>query len=189
MITVWGRVSSSNVQATLWCLAELGLEFERIDAGFVYGVTDTPAYLEMNPNGFVPTLVDGENPPLFETGAILRYLATAHGDDVFWPSGLVARAQIDKWAEWAKINIALKFTAPVFWLVIRTARSLQDPEQIAQSRYPQQIPCDRRYKAGRQCLYRRAGLHAGRHPDGTFPVPLFRYRYPARQLPASSGLL
>ena len=131
MITVWGRMSSSNVQATLWCLAELGLEFDRIDAGFVYGVTDTPAYLEMNPNGFVPTLVDGENPPLFETGAILRYLATAHGDDVFWPSGLVARTQIDKWAEWAKINIALKFTAPVFWLVIRTARSLQDPEQIA----------------------------------------------------------
>jgi glutathione S-transferase len=42
MITVWGYVSSSNVQATLWCLAELGLEFERIDAGFIYGVADTP---------------------------------------------------------------------------------------------------------------------------------------------------
>jgi glutathione S-transferase len=131
MITVWGRMSSSNVQATLWCLAELGLEFDRIDAGFVYGVTDTPAYLEMNPNGFVPTLVDGENPPLFETGAILRYLATAYGDEVFWPSGLVARTRIDKWAEWAKINIALKFTAPIFWLAVRTASSLQDPEQIA----------------------------------------------------------
>ena len=72
MITVWGRVSSSNVQAALWCLAELELAFERIDAGFIYGVTDTPAYLEMNPNRFVPTIVDGGNPPLFETGAIIR---------------------------------------------------------------------------------------------------------------------
>jgi len=68
MITVWGRASSSNVQATLWCLAELGLEFDRIDAGFIYGVTDTPAYLEMNPNGFVPTLVDGETCPCSRPG-------------------------------------------------------------------------------------------------------------------------
>ena len=130
MITVWGRVSSSNVQATLWCLAELGLAFDRIDAGFIYGVTDTPAYLEMNPNGFVPTLVDGENPPLFETGAILHYLVTAYGDDTFWPVDLVARTQIDKWAEWAKINIALRFTSPVFWLVIRTAPSAWDLDRI-----------------------------------------------------------
>lgn len=37
MITVGRHVSSSNVQATLWCLAELGLEYDRIDTGFVYG--------------------------------------------------------------------------------------------------------------------------------------------------------
>ena len=131
MITVWGRVSSSNVQATLWYLAELGLAFYRIDAGFIYGVTDTPAYLEMNANGFVPTLVDGENPPLFETGAILHYLATAYGDDTFWPVDLVARTQIDKWAGWAKINISLKFTAPVFWLVIHAASSAWDLDRIS----------------------------------------------------------
>lgn len=131
MIKVWGRVSSSNVQAALWCLAELELAFERIDAGFIYGVTDTPAYLEMNPNGFVPTIVDGGNPPLFETGAILRYLATAYGGDPFWPTDLVARTQVDKWAEWAKINISLKFTAPVFWQVVRTVPSRQDPDMIA----------------------------------------------------------
>ena len=99
MITVLGRVSSSNVQANLWCLAELGLAFDRIYTGFVYGVTDTPAYLKMNPNGFVPTFVDGENPPLFEAGAILHYLATAYGDDTFWPVDLLARTQIDKSAE------------------------------------------------------------------------------------------
>ncbi len=132
-ITVWGRLSSSNVQVVLWCLDELGLDFKRIDAGFTYGVVDTPQYLDMNPNGTIPTLIDGESPPIFESGAILRYLAASFATDSFWPSDPVARAQIDKWAEWAKINIANLFTAPVFWQVVRTAPSRQDPEMIARN--------------------------------------------------------
>ena len=130
-IKIWGRLSSSNVQAVLWCLAELNLPFERINAGYIHGVVDTPEYLAMNPNGLVPTLIDGDGPPLFETGAILRYLAGQYAPESFWPTDAVQRAQTDKWTEWAKINIALKFTAPVFWLVVRTAPSSQNPETIA----------------------------------------------------------
>ena len=133
MITVWGRKSSSNVQATLWCLAELGLVFDRIDAGLFYGVVDSDEYVGMNPNRTVPTLVDGDMPPMFETGAILRYLASRYGDHRFWPVDLVARAQMDKWAEWAKINIALKFTAPIFWQLVRTAHSQQNPTIVAKN--------------------------------------------------------
>ena len=132
-IKIWGRLSSSNVQAVLWCLAELNLPFERINAGYIHGVVDTLDYLAMNPNGLVPTLIDGSAPPLFETGAILRYLAGQYAPESFWPSNPVARAQTDKWAEWAKINIALKFIAPVFWLVVRTAPSCQDPETITKN--------------------------------------------------------
>ena len=130
-IKIWGRLSSSNVQAVLWCLAELNLPFERINAGYIHGVVDTPEYLAMNPNGLVPTLIDGDGPPLFETGAILRYLAGQYAPESFWPTDAVQRAQTDKWTEWAKINIALKFTAPVFWPVVRTAPSRQNPETIA----------------------------------------------------------
>ena len=130
-IKIWGRLSSSNVQAVLWCLAELNLPFERINAGYIHGVVDSPEYLAMNPNGLVPTLTDGDEPPLFETGAILRYLAGQYAPESFWPTDAVQRAQTDKWTEWAKINIALKFIAPVFWLVVRTAPSRQNPETIA----------------------------------------------------------
>ncbi len=130
-IRIWGRLSSSNVQAVLWCLAELNLSFERINAGYIHGVVDTPDYLAMNPNGLVPTLIDGSGPPLFETGAILRYLADRYAPESFWPYDPVERAQTDKWAEWAKINIAVKFTVPVFWLVVRTAPLLRNPETIA----------------------------------------------------------
>lgn len=130
MLKIWGRVSSSNVQALMWCVGELGLEYERTDAGFIYGKVDTSEYRAINPNGTVPTLIDGDNPPLWETGAVLRYLASAYGEETFWPSDSVVRSGIDKWAEWSKINFAQKFTAPIFWRVVRTAPSKQDPDAI-----------------------------------------------------------
>ena len=133
MIKVWGRASSSNVQAVMWATAEMGLAVERIDAGFIYGVTDTPEFLAMNPNGTVPVVQDGDGPVMWETGAILRYLASRHCRDAFWPPDPDARAVVDKWAEWAKINVALKFTAPIFWRLVRTAPSRRDPGAIAEA--------------------------------------------------------
>lgn len=133
MITVWGRKSSSNVQAVMWCIEELKLPYERIDAGFKYGVVDTDAYRAMNPNGTVPTIQDGDNAPLWESGAILRYLASQYGKSGFWPDCLIERAKVDQWAEWSKINVAQMFTGPIFWRVARTPVSRQDPDAIAKA--------------------------------------------------------
>ena len=130
-LTVWGRKTSSNVQALMWCIGELGLDHVRHDIGHVHGGNDTPQFLAMNPNGTVPVLRDGDGEPLWETGAILRYLSTRYGSDVFWPADPARRAQVDKWAEWAKINVTLGFTGPVFWRVVRTAPSQRDPAAIA----------------------------------------------------------
>ncbi|MBX2854853.1 MAG: glutathione S-transferase family protein [Rhodobacteraceae bacterium] len=127
MLTIWGRVTSSNVQALMWCVGELGLAHHRHDVGHRYGGTDTDAFYALNPNRTVPVLQDGDNPPLWETGCILRYLAAKHGDDGFWPADLLKRTEVDQWAEWAKINIALGFTAPVFWRVVRTPLRKRDP--------------------------------------------------------------
>lgn len=132
MLKILGRKSSSNVQAVLWCMEELGLTYDQADAGFKYGVVNTPEYRSLNPNGTVPTLIDGDNLPVWETGAILRYLASAYGNENFWPSDPAKRAQVDKWAEWSKINMAGKFMAPVFWKVVRTAPSKRDPAAIKQ---------------------------------------------------------
>ena len=131
MLTVWGRKSSSNVQALMWCIGELDLAYERIDAGFRYGVNDTAEFLAMNPNGTVPVLREDDGEPLWETGAIIRYLAAQHGSEAFWPKEERRRAQIDKWTEWAKFNVAMNFTGPVFWRVVRTAPALQDQQAIA----------------------------------------------------------
>lgn len=130
MIKVWGRKTSSNVQVVLWCMAELGLEFDRVDAGIHYGVVNTPEYLEMNPNATVPTIIDGDNPPMWESAAINRYLARQYAQSPFWPDDPVGQARVDQWAEWAKLNVGLNFSVPVFWKVVRTPRSQQNPQAI-----------------------------------------------------------
>jgi glutathione S-transferase len=132
MLTVWGRRSSSNVQALMWTIDELGLAYERHDAGFRYGVVDTPAFLAMNPNGKVPVIRDGDQPPMFETGAILRYLAARYGDGgAFWPADPASRAAVDQWAEWAKINVTFAFTVPIFWQFVRTRPEDRDAALFA----------------------------------------------------------
>lgn len=121
MIKVWGRKSSSNVQSVMWCIAELNLPFERIDAGLMYGVNDSPEYLAMNPNGTVPTIIDGDGPALWESGAVLRYLADNYADDSFWPQDPLQHADVDRWAEWSKVSVQMNFNVPIFWPVVRLA--------------------------------------------------------------------
>lgn len=130
MITVWGRASSSNVQSVMWCIAELGLPHKRIDAGLMYGVTNTPDYLAMNPNGTVPTLIDGEGPALWESGAILRYLANTYADGEFWPKDPLKRADVDRWAEWGKVSVQMNFNAPIFWPVVRLPADTRNEKAV-----------------------------------------------------------
>ena len=58
MLRIWGRLSSVNVQKVVWCCDEIGLAYERIDAGGTFGRNNTPEYLAMNPNGLVPVIED-----------------------------------------------------------------------------------------------------------------------------------
>ncbi|KOC91536.1 glutathione S-transferase family protein [Winslowiella iniecta] len=131
MLQVWGRKTSSNVQALMWCIGELGLPYQRYDIGHKYGGNDTPEFLAMNPNGLVPVIKDLHGPALFETGAILRYLSGSYASAPFWPEDIAQRTQVDIWAEWAKTSVAAGFTAPIFWRVVRTAARDRDPQAIA----------------------------------------------------------
>ena len=76
--TIWGRANSVNVQKVLWCLHELEISYQRIDAGMQFGKNNEAAYLAMNPNGRVPTLVDGDY-VLWESNSVMRYLCLAYG--------------------------------------------------------------------------------------------------------------
>jgi glutathione S-transferase len=85
MIQVLGRNTSSNVQAVMWAIGELGLEFERLDVGHSFGGNDTADYLAMNPMGLIPVFKDSDL-TMFESCAIVRYLGAQYGDDNFYPA-------------------------------------------------------------------------------------------------------
>ena len=85
MLKIWGRTNSSNVKKVLWAAEELGLAYERIDAGGAFGIVDDPAYRALNPNGLVPTLEDG-GLVLWESNAIVRYLSAQYGPEKFGPA-------------------------------------------------------------------------------------------------------
>jgi glutathione S-transferase len=100
MLKVWGRRSSANVQKVMWLVGELKLAHEHIPAGGPYGLTNEPKFRAMNPNGLVPVIED-DGLVMWESNAILRYLAATYGKDKFWFADAKARAPIDQWEEWA----------------------------------------------------------------------------------------
>ncbi len=131
MLKVWGRGNSVNVKKALWCLDELGLEYERTDAGLQHGVVNTPEYRRMNPNGLVPTLEENGF-VLWESHSIVRYLAAKHGKGVLWPMEERTRAVANQWMDWA-----FTFQGSVrdsFWNLIRTPPEKRDAAAIERSR-------------------------------------------------------
>ena len=131
MIKLWGRRNSVNVKKALWCLDELGLEFDRTNAGMEHGVVDTAEYRKMNPNGLVPTLDDGGF-ILWESHSIVRYLSARHGKGVLWPMDERERAVANQWMDWA-----FSFQSSVrdaFWNLIRMPAEKRDPKAIEASR-------------------------------------------------------
>jgi glutathione S-transferase len=130
--TVWGRNTSSNVMKVLWGLGELGLVFKRIDVGGAFGKTDTPEYRGMNPTGLVPTLQEGAF-TLWESNAILRYLAQAHASgSALWPTDTHARADIDRWMD-AQQTVLNRPMSAVFWGLVRTTADKRDLKAIEAS--------------------------------------------------------
>lgn len=127
-LLIWGRASSSNVQKVLWALAELDITFERRDAGAHYGVVDTDEYRRMNPNGRVPTLVEGDF-ILYESNAIVRYLTQQHGGVLVPAGGNQGHALADQWMDWAATSFTQSMSA-VFWHKVRTPKAKQDATQF-----------------------------------------------------------
>ncbi|TCJ19863.1 glutathione S-transferase [Rubrobacter taiwanensis] len=128
MLRIWGRRNSINVQKVLWCCGELGLAYERIDAGGKFGRNRDPEYLQLNPNGLVPTIAD-DGFVLWESNAIVRYLAAKHGMGTLCPRTLKERADADRWMDWQMGTLWTCFR-PVFIGLVRTPAESRDETSI-----------------------------------------------------------
>jgi glutathione S-transferase len=117
MLTIFGRISSINVQKTVWAAGEVGQPFERIDIGGAFGGNKEAAYLARNPNGQIPTLEDGEV-CIWESNSIVRYLAARYGAGWIWEEDPARRADADRWMDWMLAELQPAMT-PAFWGLIR----------------------------------------------------------------------
>ncbi len=123
-IKIWGRNDSSNVQKVLWCSGELGLDFERIDLGGKFGGNKEKPYLDINPNGLVPTIEDG-GLILWESNTIVRYLTDKYGGGKLIEAMPEGRAQASRWMEWQLTTLGPAIV-PLFWGYVRTPPEKRD---------------------------------------------------------------
>ncbi len=176
MLTIWGRANSINVQKVLWLCGELGLPFRRIDAGREFGVSDTPEYRRLNPNGLVPTIVD-DGFVLWESNVILRYLATKHEAEALYPSPLRSRFDVERWMDWQATTLwpALR---PVFFALIRTPPDQRDwaAMQRAQSETERAFVLLDRHLSG------QAFVAGNSFTIGDIPIGIATYRWFALDL-------
>ena len=128
MLTIYGRTNSVNVQKVLWCLAEIGAPYRRIDAGLAHGKNDEPWYLALNPNGRVPLLQDGSF-SLWESNTIVRYLASKHGHGTLYPAAPEDRALAERWMDW-QLSTLVRPVSIVFPNLFRTPVGRRDAAAI-----------------------------------------------------------
>jgi len=132
MLRILGRATSTNVQKVLWCCDEIGLAYEREDIGGPFGGNREPAYLALNPNGLVPTIVD-DGFVLWESNTIVRYLAATYGAEALLPAEPRRHADIERWMDW-ELSAVLRPHGNVFRQLIRTAPAERDSVAIESDR-------------------------------------------------------
>jgi glutathione S-transferase len=98
----WPQSSASGAR---WALEELGLPYDYVELDREKRDHRKPEYLAINPNGKVPTLVDGAH-PYFESLAILLHLAERYGPERgLWPSDEARGAEAISWTVWGSAEL------------------------------------------------------------------------------------
>ena len=131
MLKIWGRMSSINVKKVVWTAQELGLDFQRTEAGGLFGVVKTPDYVALNPNSLVPVIEDGDY-VLWESNVIVRYLAAKHASGQMCPTELRERFDAERWMDWQQTTVN-PASRPGFWQLIRTPPEQRNPVLLAES--------------------------------------------------------
>ena len=171
MLTILGRANSANVQKVMWAVHELGLEYDRKDLGGPHGGLDAEGYRALNPNGVIPTIIDGDT-VVWESNAIIRYLAQKHDDGGLWPSDPGERACADMWMDWMQTTL----TGPlvkVWFGFYRTPEKYHDKEQIALDI----AELGRVYGLVDKALEGKAYIAGDQLTMGDIPIGLTFYRY------------
>ena len=104
-------------------LEEMGLAYEVVPVHILRGEQTGEAFLEINPNGRIPALVDGDV-RVFESAAILQYLGRKTG--LFYPADEPTRARIDSWLFWQMAGLG-PMSGQVNYFARVEAKGQRDP--------------------------------------------------------------
>ena len=104
MIKLYG-ITQSRAFRPLWLLEELGLDYEQIALDYRGKALEAADYRALNPNGRIPTLVDGDL-VLWESMAIDLYLARRYGGGAgLWPDTIEGEALAWQWSFWVMSEV------------------------------------------------------------------------------------
>jgi len=107
-----------------------GSSVELVDIDLGGGEQHGAAYRAINPNGRVPTLVD-DTFILWESNAIMQYLAEKAGKRSIWPEDLRARADIARWQFWDVAHLC-QAARPFQWeYLFKAMLGLGDPDEAS----------------------------------------------------------
>jgi glutathione S-transferase len=177
MPKVWGRRSSLNVQKVMWTIGELELAHEHVDAGGSFGGLDTAEFRAMNPNRLVPVLADA-GAVIWESQAIVRYLAATYGRGTLWADDPAERSLADRWMDWAQA-IWQPDMMGIFWGYWRTP----EPQRNLRAIERMQSACATRLEILDAHLAKHAFVAGSAFTMGDIPLGTGFYRYFEMGLP------
>jgi glutathione S-transferase len=183
MLTVYGRKSSFNVQKVMWLVGELNVTHRHIEMGGAFGGLDTTEFRALNPHARVPVIVDGDV-TVWESHAILRYLAARYGDGRFWNDDPAVRSQWERWMDWAHTTLQPDFLTGVFWGFYRTPAQQRNMAAVeekirrcaAHFQLLDTVLADRAFLLGDRLTL--ADIPAGTHLYRYFNIDISRPRLP-----------
>lgn len=128
-LKIWGRNNSMNVQKAMWAVGEVGVDYERLDAGLQYGIVNEPWFGDLNPNRTVPVL-DDDGFFVWESNVVIRYLAAKYAMGRLMPADIESRAELEMWMDWQQ-TVVMPGLGPAFVGLVRTPEAERDHAAIA----------------------------------------------------------
>jgi len=119
---------SPNCQKVVALANEVGLPLELVAVDLFKGGARTPAMLAKNPNGKVPILEDGEF-TLWESNAMLGYVAAKANRTDLAPTGMVERADVERWMSWGTAHFAAAVRKVAFERIVKKLAGLGAPDE------------------------------------------------------------
>jgi glutathione S-transferase len=126
-VKLYVNLLSPNVRRVRLTAAVLGLQLEEEAVDFTKGAQRKPEYLALNPNGAVPTLVDGDF-VLAESRAIMQYLASKKPESELLPRDARARADVTRWQFWDASHFSPQLGTLTFQKVLKPMFGMGEPD-------------------------------------------------------------